>query len=232
MTDPRTPAENTTFCAKMPMPRHPGRPTITEQLGLTTEVIVAAYKEHKTLGPTAAALKISESTLKNYLKAAKSCGAQGRPQQPYAWRRKGATPVYEWFREHRNTKLPRSAVEIATLSGFKVSQIRKFLWSRKRAAHEYLVSLGPLNELPGVVIDIRGRKIPLDMVQAYELTVDSYNLTVKITGVLKFGGEVHAMLPFRQIQQLYESTTTDPLVEVPVAGTDVTSVSGSTSRVE
>ncbi len=190
-------------------PRRPGRPTVLEALGLTVADLVAAYEREGTLRKTAAATGVCKNTLKKYLKGTDVMHGRGARPQPYAWRAARTTPVTTWFKEHRNDRLPRSVRDLAELSGFSEGQVRKFLFNRQQAAYEYLRALGDLREQPKAIIDVAGRRIPLGMIQDYNLKVDRYDLTVQISGVLRLGLELRAVVGFSQYQGLFKAPATD-----------------------
>lgn len=181
-----------------------GRPTVLESLDLTVDDLVTAYKEAGTLKLTAERTGICVNTLKKYLGAAGALGPRGARPQPFAWRRTRTSPVGEWFKEHRNDKLPRTMRDLAALSGFSENQVRKFLATRQRAAIEYLRALGDLREVPKAIVDVSGRRVPCGMIQEYVLKVDRYDLSVRIEGALRLGLALKAIVPFGAYQGMFK----------------------------
>jgi hypothetical protein len=84
---------------------------------------------------------------------------------------------------------------IAELSGCSKPQVQYFLDSRRKAAKRYLHALGGV-PAHGILEDTLGRKVQLAAVSQHEIKVDTYDMTVRITALLRTGVAVVIQVPF------------------------------------
>lgn len=179
-----------------------GRKPIVLSGGPSIEQMVETYRTERSLRRASSKLGISVSTLQKYLHLVKENLVLGRTHTGIPWKTRYLGGVATWVHD-RTAPLPRSVREIVRLSGFTRDQVYAYFKRRRRAAVEFLKSLGDLRTIPEVTLtDIRGRRIPTGMFSQYELFVDKFNLVVSIEATMKFGGKATFRLPFARYREL------------------------------
>lgn len=178
--------------------RKVGRPTITEQLGITDERIISLYKEMGTIKLVADYLKVSTRTLRKYLRRNNVTPTGPRPTAR-SWLSKRPSEVYNWMREYALTGLPvpRNTKRIAELSNCTRRQVQDFVERRRKAAKKLIESKGTLPEESVVLTDTRGRRFKVGSIGQYTFTVDTFDLTVKINCVLRSEISCVVQIPYK-----------------------------------
>ena len=190
----------------------PGRPTCLQEGVFTIKSLRDMYQRTRSVRKTAAALGVSPTTVKKYLKG--DAAPPGRPIQPLAWKAKCRSQVHDWFILQKNRQLPRTVREISELSGFSTAQINRYLWARKKAMESYLASLPPLNSFIAVLTDLSGTRVPTNLIKAWTYDIDKISGDVTISAVLTMGGMKIIKLPFRQLEAVLLGHNPD----IPVIG--------------
>ena len=187
-------------------PRRPGRPSILDG-ALSLEDILKVFELG--LPATVSAKKLGISTW-TYRKILRDKGYyqpyKPVPAGPGVEHLNGHSPslLLEWCRAHPKRNLPRSIRKIAKMTGIKYETIKQYLKKRKRRVKDWIVSLGDLRALKGTVItDSLRRKIPVDLVTLYTISLDNYDLDVLLDMVLKGGVRLKARLGWKEYVGLF-----------------------------
>jgi hypothetical protein len=175
-----------------------------------------AYKKCGSVRATAEYLGVSPTTVKKYLKG--GLLPRGRPIQPYLWKTAIASEVGQWFELHKEERLPSHPKDIAELSGFTVNQVRRFLYSRRKAAESYLKTLPEPTSKVIIFRDIEGNQVPSSFIKAFTTEVKLSSLDVTLNVVLTVGGQRVIKIPFREYEAALKGTSTSiPTIGIKTA---------------
>jgi len=191
-----------------------GRPRITEILGITNERIVSLYKELGTLKLVGERLGVTPRTLRKYLKAS---GVKPIGPRPTArsWLSKRPSVVYLYMKEcaEKCISIPRNTRKIAELSGCTRRQVQDFVERRRKAAKKLIESKGSIPKNT-VLQDTLGRRFKSNSIDQFTIVVDTFDLTVKLTCVLRTGVQTIVQTPLSQyIAMLNETPGTTQNIE-------------------
>jgi hypothetical protein len=182
------------------VPRRTGRPSIFDE-GLSMADLQKVYEAGLSCRAAAAKLGCDPKTYRKYAKAAGFDTSYTKPSPGLSVEFTGAyrTPqLLIWRRDNPHKKLPRNMEKIAEVTGIPFGTIRSYMRRRRRRMQAWLQGLGDLRTLKDtVLIDVTGRHVPCELVDSYTLTVDYYDLKVKLALMLKGSVYLKAEIPWK-----------------------------------
>jgi len=182
--------------------RSVGRPRITEILGITNERIVSLYKELGTLKLVGERLGVTTRTLRKYLRES---GVKPIGPRPTArsWLSKRPSRVYLYMKECADNSIliPRNTRKIAELSGCTRRQVQDFVERRRKAAKKLIESKGSIPSKT-ILQDTLGRRFKSEAIDQYTIAVDTFDLTIKLTCVLRTGVRTIVQIPLNRYMKL------------------------------
>lgn len=180
---------------------HNGRPPLFDNTTLKPEDLERAYEITGSIDRAAKALGICKATFVKYHRRTGQLPLGTKPN-PYPWLGHADHPVQQWL-DKQIGAIPRSPTYIAEQVGMAKNTVVMYLRRRRDALLAYLDKFGPLTDLGNLaLLDVKGRRIQLGMIEQYRIKLDQYNLLVTIHGVLKFGGRVTIRVSFQKYREL------------------------------
>jgi len=189
--------------------KHIGRPSIFDE-GLTLKDLIKVYEKGLSCRKAAAALGIDPRTYRNYVKREGLDTKFTRPSPGPSIEFANGFRVPKlllWCRENPRRKLPRGFQKISDVTGIPFGTIRSYLVRRRRRMVKWANKLGDLRALESkILIDNTGRHIPLELIETYDLRVDTYDLRVRLSMMLRGGIHLKAELPWQKYAELFGLT--------------------------
>lgn len=186
---------------KKKTPRRTGRPSIFDE-GLTMADLQKVYEAGLSCRAAAARLGCDPKTYRKYAKAAGFDTSYTKPSPGLSVEFAGAYRVPQlllWVRDNPHKKLPRNMEKIATVTGIPFGTIRSYMRRRRKRMQTWLLTFGDLRSLKDIVlVDLTGRRVPCELIDSYTLTVDYYDLRVKLSLMLKGSVYLKAEVPWKE----------------------------------
>jgi len=154
--------------------------------------IIRTYEKFGTARKAAQVLGITHQTVCKYLKKA---GVTLKKSGWDTWNKLRVgkesykhSQFADWLREHPRTTLPRDAREISKITGVSLQAVRSYFKRQYNKSKYYISKLGDFKQYDAqlTAIDSEGEdfKWPLNKLSRYIYSVDRYDHTVVITGVV------------------------------------------------
>lgn len=158
----------------------------TVKRGISEERVVATYRHFKSLRKTGEICGIDKDTVRRILKF-HEVEYTAKPNVSYL--RRGNVPYssfIKWLRaQPEGVKLPRSANELAKLSGITANTIRCYFYRRRKIVKQSLESLADLRKLDIELVDFLGETYSSRDIVSYNFSLDRYSLIGTLVARLK-----------------------------------------------
>lgn len=172
---------------------------LTEIFNMTYDDLRKLYVRLGTVQKVADHFGVSLRTVKNWMKEG---GIEGHAHLSVSRRPEFASKFVRWVREHPGVTLPRSARDIAIMTGIPQPAITAYLHRRRQKVLRQVEALPALTGLNVVLKDRNGSYVPTASINCYAYKVDLYSLKVLIYGERRTGGVFSVLLPYRQFIRL------------------------------
>ena len=143
--------------------------------GITEEEFRALFAELKTVKAVARKLGVSKRTVSKYrMELGIKVVSHRPPRAPGVLSfENDFGPVARWIREHPGEQIPYDYAEATKVTGLSADSIQRYIERRNRKILDWAKSLGDLRRLASTtLVDVDGRKIPMEYVQDYRLKAD------------------------------------------------------------
>jgi hypothetical protein len=189
------------------------RSNVPTRISLTPEKAEKAYRVFGSLRKAGEVLGVSYQSVRRRLKEGgvpiRPVGGAGLKGRKYIAGHRGG--LARFLRDYPGVKLPLDYEGIQKLiketSGEEVSldAIKAYIYRRRKAEKERMLSLPPLSTLPGTFRLEDGRSVPYRSIQSVKLSLDYRTFEYLAEGKLRTGGSFSARLRFDLLKPSLES---------------------------
>lgn len=196
-----------------------GRPTLTEDRGITSEAVLNTYWAVGNIQKTAKALQISMTSARKYLiQGGINIRKMRKYRQPYPWFRKGTGVSWNWLSGHRReVAMNPDMVKLAAVSGIPFEALKRTISRRREIALAYLKAHGKPGKVSSqakfTTIDGTVKSIQKDSIMDCVVEVDRYTLEVRLEMLYCNGYLGVSVMPYPKAIEFFQATTG---TEIPI----------------